>query len=261
MSNTIPTNVTQSRLAQQAERPQRAVSSTTSPVFQSQLVSAMQGSRRAVAGAGAFVGGRQMIAVTAAARQNSASASSGRLRDDPVRTQVTSTPAPVTPVPLNPFTAAAAAAAKPAPAAAPVTTPVTVPTTPAAEPTQLALSMTPPAVAMEVLNAALRKSGIEPTSLNLFYEESVVGYPGGSYTNRYITCALPGGITESYDIGLMMKNPWLTAYEINARWATGRKPSGLAAPPAPPPGILWGDETTPRNSDRAEPGPAVPRPD
>ena len=74
--------------------------------------------------------------------------------------------------------------------------------------------MTAPEVAMEVLNAALRKSGIEPTSLNLYYEESVVGYPGGSYTNRYITCALPGGITESYDIGLMMKNPWLTAYEI-----------------------------------------------
>ena len=66
MSNTIPTNVTQSRLAQQAERPQRTVSSKTSPVFGSQLVSAMQGSRRAVAGAGAFVGGRQMIAVSAA---------------------------------------------------------------------------------------------------------------------------------------------------------------------------------------------------
>ena len=209
MSTTIPTNVTQSRLAQQAERPQRTVSSQTSPVFAGQLVSAMQGSRRAVAGAGAFVGGRQMIAVSAGARQNSASASSGRLRDDPVRTQVTSTP-----VPLNPFTAAAAAATRPATPVAAVTTPVAAPATPAAEPTQLSLSMTAPEVAMEVLNAALRKSGIEPTSLNLYYEESTVGYPGGSYTNRYITCALPGGITESYDIGLMMKNPWLTAYEI-----------------------------------------------
>ncbi|MDP2997756.1 MAG: hypothetical protein Q8N47_09725 [Bryobacterales bacterium] len=155
-----------------------------------------------------------MIAVSAGARQNSASASSGRLRDAPVRTQVTSTPAPVTPVPLNPFTAAATAATRPATTAAAVTTPVAAPTPPAAEATQLSLSMTPPAIALEVLGVALRKSGIEPTSLNLYYEESTVGYPGGSYTNRYITCALPGGITESYDIGLMMKNPWLTAYEI-----------------------------------------------
>lgn len=68
---------------------------------------------------------------------------------------------------------------------------------------------------MEVLYAALRKINIEPSGLNLNYEEYPVFYPGGSYTNRYITCQLGSdGPKESYDVGLMLKNPWLTAFEI-----------------------------------------------
>jgi hypothetical protein len=209
MSSTTPTNVTQSRLARQAERPQRTVSSKTSRVFQSQLVSAMQGSRNAVAGAGATVAGRQLLAVSAGVRQNSAAASSGRLRDDPVRTQVRTAA-----VPLTPFTAAAAAAAtRPAtPVAA--TGQAAASTTPVAATPPVPLALTPAAVAMDVLGEALRKAGIEPSGLNLYYEEYTVGYPGGSYTNRYITCELSSGVKESYDVGLMMKNPWLTAYEI-----------------------------------------------
>jgi hypothetical protein len=238
MSSTTLTSVPQSRLARQAERPQRTVSSKTSRVFESQLVSALQGSRGAVAGAGATVAGRQMVAVSAGVRQNSATASSGRLRDDPVRTQVTNTP-----VPLTPFTAAAAAATRPATPVAAVTAPVaastapaaatrpatpispgtgqaaasTAPadsTPPAAATTPVSLALTPPAVAMSVLGEALRKVGIEPSSLNLYFEETTVGYPGGSYTCRYITCELPNGNKESYDVGLMMKNPEVTAFEI-----------------------------------------------
>jgi len=179
-------------------------------MFESQLASAMQGSRRAVAGAGATVMGRQMVAVSAGVRQNSATASSGRLRDDPVRTQVTSTP-----VPLTPFTAAAAAAAaKPATPVAAVIAPVAASTAPAAETTPANLALTPPAVAMDVLGEALRKAGIDPSGLNLYFEETTVGYPGGSYTCRYITCELSNGSKESYDVGLMMKNPGLTAFEI-----------------------------------------------
>ena len=67
---------------------------------------------------------------------------------------------------------------------------------------------------MGVLGEALRKAGIEPSGLNLYYEESTVGYPGGSYVNRCITCELPSGVKGSYGVGLMMKCPWLTAFEI-----------------------------------------------
>lgn len=178
-------------------------------MFESQLESAMQGSPRATANAGATVAERQTVAVSAGVRQNSATAPSGRLRDDPVRTQVTSTP-----VPLTPFTAAAAAAARPATPVAAVTVQAAAPTEPAAATTPVNLSLTPPAVAMDALGEALRKAGIEPSGLNLYYEETTVGYPGGSYTCRYITCELPNGNKESYDVGLMMKNPGLTAFEI-----------------------------------------------
>jgi hypothetical protein len=150
-----------------------------------------------------------MVAVSAGVRQNSATASSGRLRDDPVRTQVTNTP-----VPLTPFTAAAAAATRPATPVAAVTAPVAASATPAAATLPANLSLTPPAIAMDVLGEALRKAGIEPSGLNLYYEETTTGYPGGSYTCRYITCELPNGNKESYDVGLMMKNPGLTAFEI-----------------------------------------------
>jgi len=203
------TSVPQSRLARQAERPQRTVSSKTSRVFESQLVSAMQGSRSVAAGSGATVAGRQTIAVSAGVRQNSGAASSGRLRDDPVRTQVTNSP-----VPTSPFTAAATAATRPATPVAAATSQVAASTTPAAATTPVPLALTPAAAAMDVLGGALRKAGIEPSGLNLYYEESTVGYPGGSYTNRCITCELPNGTKESYDVGLMMKNPWLTAFEI-----------------------------------------------
>jgi hypothetical protein len=209
MSSITRTSVPQSRLARQAERPQRTVSSRTSRVFESQLVSAMLGSRGAVADAGATVAGRQTIADSAGVRQNSGAASSGRLRDDPVRTQVTNTP-----VPLTPFTAAAAAATKPATPVAAVTAPAAASTAPAAATTPVPLALTPQAAAMDVLGEALRKAGIEPSGLNLSYEETTVGYPGGSYTNRLITCEMSNGSKESYDVGLMMKNPWLTAFEI-----------------------------------------------
>ena len=209
MSSTTLTSVPQSRLARQAERPQRTVSSKTSRVFESQLVSALQGSRGAVAGAGATVAGRQMVAVSAGVRQNSATASSGRLRDDPVRTQVTNTP-----VPINPFTAAANAATRQATPVAAVTGQPAASTTPAAATTPPPLALSLPAAAMAVLGEALRKVGIEPSGLNLYYEDSTVGYPGGSYVNRCITCELSNGYRESYDVGLMMKNPGLTAFEI-----------------------------------------------
>jgi hypothetical protein len=76
------------------------------------------------------------------------------------------------------------------------------------------MALTPAAAAMGVLGEALRKVGIEPSGLNLNYEETTVGYPGGSYINRLITCELSNGLKESYDVGLMMKNPGLTAFEI-----------------------------------------------
>jgi hypothetical protein len=67
---------------------------------------------------------------------------------------------------------------------------------------------------METLHEALRKANIEPSGLNLYYEELPVFYPGGSYVNKFITCELSATRKESYDVNLMMKNPWLTAFEI-----------------------------------------------
>ena len=76
------------------------------------------------------------------------------------------------------------------------------------------MANTTPAAAVDVLREALRKANIEPSGLNLYYEEYAVGYPGGAYTSRYVTCELPNGLKESYDANLMLKNPWLTAFEV-----------------------------------------------
>lgn len=176
------------------------------------MTSALQQSAATSAMARTAVAQRQTVAVPSAVRQNSGAASARRGTDDASRTLV----APAETAPISPFNqgarlnqAASTAAAATTPAAAQVSTAPEAQTE-----TTPAPAATTPAAALDVLRAALRKANIEPSGLNLYYEEIPVYYPGGSYVNHFVTLELASGRKESYDVNLMLKNPWLTAFEI-----------------------------------------------
>ncbi len=75
---------------------------------------------------------------------------------------------------------------------------------------------------IEVLQNALRNAGLDPARFPMTEIHEVVGYPGGSYMNHQIVVDFGGGLRESYDIGLMLRNPSVTVTEIERLLAMPR---------------------------------------
>jgi hypothetical protein len=174
--------------------------------FAQQLESSLTGSeriigRRSEQTASSPVSNRQNVAIVEQARQNS----------------VATTPAPQ-PMPsadIGPF----AAAAKNAPApvtpkeAAPVTPKAPAPAAPAAAAPSNTTTAAPATDPLSVLREAMQKAGISGT-VGLTETNEIVQFPGGSYRNHLIKADFGNGVTENYSVDLMMKNPWLTAFEM-----------------------------------------------
>ena len=66
---------------------------------------------------------------------------------------------------------------------------------------------------LSVLREAMQKAGI-PSNIDLTVSDEIVQYPGGAYRNHQIKANFGNGVTESYSVDLMTKNPWLTALEM-----------------------------------------------
>ena len=73
---------------------------------------------------------------------------------------------------------------------------------------------------LSVLRLAMEKAGIM-SDIDLAVSDEIVQYPGGAYRNHQIKADFGNGVTESYSVDLMMKNPWLTALEMK-RLMTGQ---------------------------------------
>jgi hypothetical protein len=71
-----------------------------------------------------------------------------------------------------------------------------------------------PVTPVERLLKELDAMGVSTAGLQLSESRMIVNYPGGSYVNHLITADFGNGVTEQYDVGLMLKSPWLTAFEI-----------------------------------------------
>ena len=89
----------------------------------------------------------------------------------------------------------------------------TAPVTAAAKPADVALTGNISVDAISLLSAKLRERGFDPANYGMRYSEEAVYYPGGSYTNRQITANV-NGRTESFDAGLVMRNPEVAAIEM-----------------------------------------------
>jgi hypothetical protein len=77
-----------------------------------------------------------------------------------------------------------------------------------------ATGQNPAASAMTVLEAAMRRHGMNPGVYNLSYSEQVVAYPGGSYVNKLITADFGNGKSEQYMADLVLRNPDVAAVEM-----------------------------------------------
>ncbi len=73
---------------------------------------------------------------------------------------------------------------------------------------------------IEVLQNALRNAGLDPARFAMTEIHEVVGYPGGSYMNHQMLVDFGGGVRESYDIALMLRNPSVTVTEMRRLLAT-----------------------------------------
>ena len=80
---------------------------------------------------------------------------------------------------------------------------------------------THPTIAL--LMGALQAYGIDTEGLTFEYEETTVGYPGGSYKARSICVSTPPFL-ERFDAPLTAKNPYVTANEIATRFGRKRNP-------------------------------------
>ena len=72
---------------------------------------------------------------------------------------------------------------------------------------------------LSILREAMQKAGI-PSNIDLTISDEMVQYPGGAYRNHQIKANFGNGVTESYNVDLMIRNPWLTALEMK-RLMTG----------------------------------------
>lgn len=75
-----------------------------------------------------------------------------------------------------------------------------------------------PAIAPELasqsksaLAQAMTNAGLDPSQYKASYWEELVWYPGGNYTNRYITVQAPGGEKIDFDAAATLKSPHVTA--------------------------------------------------
>ncbi|MBI2688697.1 MAG: hypothetical protein HYX27_20540 [Acidobacteria bacterium] len=66
---------------------------------------------------------------------------------------------------------------------------------------------------MQKLLDTMSALGMSTSGMSISYSEEVVGYPGGSYTNKLINVT-SGGKTEHFSAELTSKNPFVTAYEM-----------------------------------------------
>jgi hypothetical protein len=58
------------------------------------------------------------------------------------------------------------------------------------------------------------------SNIDLTISDEIVQYPGGAYRNHLVKANFGDGVTESYNVDLMMKNPAITALEMK-RLMTG----------------------------------------
>lgn len=75
-----------------------------------------------------------------------------------------------------------------------------------------------PAIAPELaaqsksaLAQAMTDAGLDPSQYKASYWEELVWYPGGNWTNRYITVQAPGGEKIDFDAAATLKSPHVTA--------------------------------------------------
>ncbi len=66
---------------------------------------------------------------------------------------------------------------------------------------------------LSVLRDAMQKAGISG-NVELKISDEMVQFPGGGYRNHQIQANFGNGVTESYSVDLMLKNPWLAAAEM-----------------------------------------------
>lgn len=78
---------------------------------------------------------------------------------------------------------------------------------------------------MQKLLDTMNTLGLATSGLNISYSEEVIGYPGGSYTNKFIQVS-SGGKTEKFSGDLTEKNPFVTAYEIQRYFNVGTITNG-----------------------------------
>lgn len=67
---------------------------------------------------------------------------------------------------------------------------------------------------IEVLKAALSKAGLDPGKFKFTELREVVGYPGGCYENHHIQVEVANGVSQCYDVRLMLDHPEVTVCEI-----------------------------------------------
>ena len=70
------------------------------------------------------------------------------------------------------------------------------------------------AEAKSAVLAAMQKDGMDVSKVKISYWEELVGYPGGTYTNRTITVQSGSGRKIDLDAALTVKSPWLAASEV-----------------------------------------------
>ena len=61
---------------------------------------------------------------------------------------------------------------------------------------------------------ALEKEGMDSAGVKISYWEELVGYPGGSYTNKNITIQTASGRKIDLDAAYMARAPWLAASAV-----------------------------------------------
>lgn len=61
------------------------------------------------------------------------------------------------------------------------------------------------------LAGAMTQAGLDPSQFRVSYWEELVWYPGGNYTNQFLTVQGPDGLKTDFDAKWTLKTPWVTA--------------------------------------------------